>query len=435
MRIVIVGMGYVGCVTAAVFAREGHHVTGVDSNAQKVAMIEDGMSPVLEPGLPELVAEARTDERLRATADLGAAMADADIVFICVGTPSAESGALRSDHVERVAEEIGTALRSTDRTPTIVLRSTVIPQVIEGMIVPAIERRAGSRTGERFGFAVNPEFLREGQSIRDFYEPALTIVGTDDSRAETTLRELYAFLTAPLVVTDRRTAALVKYASNAFHALKVTFANEIGDISRAAGADGREVMRLFCQDRKLNLSEAYLRPGMPFGGSCLPKDVRALVHYARHQDVSASVLGAVLESNRLCTDAFVRRILATGKRRVGVFGMAFKAGTDDVRESPIVAIIEGLLGKGLSVAVYDSRVSLAKLIGANRDFLAEHVPHMANLLRPRLADVLAESEILVIGSAEPEFAQVAELARPEQIVMDLVGLGGAERGPRTARVG
>jgi GDP-mannose 6-dehydrogenase len=421
MNVVVLGMGYVGCVTAAVLAREGHQVVGVDSNPTKVDLLQRGQSPVMEPGLAELVRRGQLAGRLTATTDAGDAFRTADVFILCVGTPSAKNGSLDPSHLEAVAAEVGAGIREHAGFPVIVLRSTALPDIIEDRVVAALERAAGGKVGTRFGFAVNPEFLREGTSIRDFDEPQFTLLGTDEPRSAAILERLYSFLSAPVIVTDRRTAPLVKYASNAFHALKVAFANEIGTISKAAGVDGREVMRIFCLDEKLNTSKAYLRPGMPFGGSCLPKDVRALLHHARSADFPAPVLAATLESNRLQTERCTEEILGNGRVRVGVFGMSFKAGTDDLRESPTLEIVERLIGKGATVAIYDKRVSLAHLLGANREYVDAHLPHIATLLRPTLEEVVADSDVLVIGNGDEEFRRIPELMRPDQTLIDLVG--------------
>jgi GDP-mannose 6-dehydrogenase len=423
MRIAVLGMGYVGCVTAAMLAREGRHrVIGIDRDAGKVEKLARGESPVLEPGLPELIRRATFAGHLAAATEAPPALAEADVIIVCVGTPSADHGGLDAGHLVRAAGDIGAAVATRHDYPVVIMRSTVLPGVLEDEVVPALERTAGGRVDEAFGLVVNPEFLREGSSIADFEHPAFTLIGADDARAAAVVERLYGFLAGvPVVRTDRRTAALVKYASNAFHAMKVAFANEIDAVSRAAGADGRDVMRIFALDRKLNVSASYLRPGMPFGGSCLPKDVRALLHYGRRHDVRVPLLDAVMESNRLRTESCVHAILAHGRARIGVLGLAFKAGTDDLRESPTVEIIERLLGKGAEVAVYDGRVALARLVGANREYLARHLPHVSRLLRPRLEDVAAEAEVLVIGNADPEFHRVPGLLRPGQRLIDLVG--------------
>jgi GDP-mannose 6-dehydrogenase len=422
MKVTVLGLGYVGCVTAAVLAREGHHVSGIDTNPSKVDMLATGQCPVIEPGLPELVRRGRLTGRLTATCDAGRALAEAEVIVICVGTPSAAHGGLDGSAVQRVATEIGTGIAPRSGYPVIVLRSTVLPDTVDDVLVPHLERASGKRLGEGFGVVVNPEFLREGSAIADFDEPQFTLIGTDEPRSAAVIEHLYSFLRAPVVVTSRRTANLVKYACNAFHALKVAFANEIGAVSSAAGVEARDVMQIFCLDRKLNLSGAYLRPGMPFGGSCLPKDLRAILHYGRRHDVALPLLDAVLESNRVQTEACIARILAHGRARVGICGMAFKAGTDDLRESPTVTIVETLLGKGFPVAIYDSRVSLAHLIGANREYVAHHLPHVASLIRPSLGEVIAGADILVIGNGDQEFRNIPQLMRPEQTLIDLVGI-------------
>jgi GDP-mannose 6-dehydrogenase len=424
-------MGYVGCVTAAVLAREGHSVTGVDSNPTKVEMLTRGESPVIESGLPELI--RRTSFAGRLTAATEPSLETADIIVICVGTPSAAHGGLETRFIERVAEQIGAGIADHPGYPVVVMRSTALPEIIEELLLPTLEQRSGKRAGTGFGLAVNPEFLREGSSLEDFDHPQFTLIGADDSRSAATVERLYSFLRkAPTIVTDRRTAALIKYASNAFHAMKVAFANEIGAISKAVGVDGREVMRIFCLDHKLNLSAAYLKPGMPFGGSCLPKDVRALLYHGRRHDVPLQLLGAVMDSNRMHTEACVQTILANGWVRVGVFGLAFKAGTDDLRESPGVEIIEKLLGKGRQISVYDRRVSLSNLVGANRDYLLQHLPHVASLLRESVEEVIAQSDVLVTCARDETFEMIPSLMGPEQVLIDLVGITD-QRGAGRAR--
>jgi len=422
MTVAVLGMGYVGCVTAAVLAREGNDVVGVDIDRRKIALLSRGEAPVLEQGLAELVRETRATGRLQVTSDLPAGLRGAEIIMICVGTPSAGNGSLDTANVERVARQIGAALDPHIDRPVIVLRSTILPGAVENVVVPALAAASTPGNGAGLALVVNPEFLREGQSLRDFYEPEFTLIGTDDAYAESVMRALYAFVSAPMVVTDRRTAALVKYASNAFHAVKVAFANEVAAVSAAAGADGAEVMRIFCLDRKLNLSKAYLRPGAPFGGSCLPKDLRALAYCARRHDLPATIFEAVIESNRLHTEGCIHRIRATRASRVGVLGLAFKAGTDDVRESPMVAIVEGLLAKGVHVAIYDRCISLAGLVGANREYLSKHLPHITSLLRPSLDEVVDGAEVLVVGNSDPEFRHICDRLRSERVVIDLAGL-------------
>jgi GDP-mannose 6-dehydrogenase len=419
MKVVVFGMGYVGCVTAAVLAREGHHVTGVDPDTAKLTMLSQGQSPVLEPGLPELVRRGQLAGRLRATSDAGEALAQADVIIICVGTPSTSSGGLDSVHLERVCEEIGAGIGQRADFPVVLLRSTVLPYAIETVVVATLERASGKRVGKGFGLVVNPEFLREGSSIEDFDKPQFTLLGTEDQRSPAIAQRLYGFLKAPVIVTDRRSAALVKYACNAFHATKVAFANEIGALGEALGVDGREVMRILCLDTKLNVAPAYLRPGMPFGGSCLPKDIRAMLHYARRQDVGLPLLDGVLASNQRRTMESFERIMAHGRARIGIFGLAFKSGTDDLRESPTVAIVEALIGKGKHVAIYDRRVSLAHLLGANRTYVEQHLPHIASILRPTLEQVLEVSDLLVVTNGDDEFRRIPEMMRPDQELIDL----------------
>ncbi len=423
MRVTVLGMGYVGCVTAAILAREGHSVIGVDSNPTKIAMLERGESPVLEPGLPDLVRRAKLAGRLTVSESAEASVERADVAIICVGTPSAASGALDTRYLERVVDQIGAGIRNHAGYPVVVIRSTVFPSIVEELVVARLEKSSGRKVGEGCGVVVNPEFLREGSSLQDFDHPQFTLIGADDDRAAQVVRKMYFFLkSAPFIVSDRRTAALIKYACNAYHALKVAFANEIGAISLAADVNPQEVMRIFCLDQKLNVSAAYLKPGMPFGGSCLPKDVRALVHHGRQLDTPLALLPGILESNRLRTEECVHRILSNGRPRVGIFGLAFKAGTDDLRESPTVEIIERLIGKGAEVAIYDGKVSLANLMGANREYIAEHLPHVAKLLRPTLEEVVRGADVLVIANRDDEFRRVAELIRPDQQLVDLAYL-------------
>jgi GDP-mannose 6-dehydrogenase len=337
MRVSVFGLGYVGCVTAAWLARAGHHVIGVDTNGGKVAMVGAGTSPLVEPGLGELLREVVAAGRLRATTSGAEAIAGSDLALICVGTPSRESGQLDVTAVERVAQEIGRVLRAVPKPYTVVLRSTVLPGTTESVLIPAL---ASGGEPEGLSIAVNPEFMREGSSLRDFAQPPLTLVGCRDARTASLVQELYAGVEAPFAHTSLRTAEMAKYVSNAFHALKVTFANEIGDLCEALGADAQDVMRVFAMDRKLNISEAYLRPGFAFGGSCLPKDVRALLHAARTADLAVPVLGEILPSNERQIQQGINRVLATRRRRVGVLGLAFKPDTDDLRESPMVRLVE-----------------------------------------------------------------------------------------------
>ena len=433
MRVSVFGAGYVGSVTAACLARAGHRVTAVDVNPQKVDLINAGVSPVVEQGLGELLANVVNDGRLRATTSGAEAVASSEAALICVGTPSRSNGRLDVDAVAGVGREIGRALRGRRRPYTVVLRSTVLPGTTEEVLLPSLRDGLGQAAGPPLHVAVNPEFMREGSSLQDFARPPLTLVGCRDSETASRLRSLYAEVESPLIQTDVRTAEMVKYVSNAFHALKVCFANEVADVCEALGADAQKVMQIFLMDRKLSVSEAYLRPGFAFGGSCLPKDVRALLYGARGADVLPLLLGAILPSNEAQVRRGVEAVLATGKRRVGVVGLSFKEGTDDLRESPLVTLVENLIGKGCQVRILDHNISLARLVGANRRYIEEQIPHIAQLMCEDVAELLAHAEVLVLGNAGPAAAQALAVVRPHQVVVDLTrGRLGARPRPQPA---
>lgn len=417
MRVSVFGLGYVGCVTAACLAKAGHQVLGVDINGEKVSMVNAGTSPLVEPGLGDLLHEVVASRRLRATTSTEEAVAGSDVALICVGTPSRDNGQLDITAIQRVAESIGRELRRAGRPYTVVLRSTVLPGTTETILLPALQGGATPLPG--LSVAVNPEFMREGSSLRDFAQPPLTLVGCESKATADTLRDVYAKVEAPFVHAAVRSAEMAKYVSNAFHALKVTFANEIGDLCEALGADPHDVMRIFLMDRKLNVSDAYLRPGFAFGGSCLPKDVRALLHAARTADLAVPVLSEILPSNDRQIQQGVSRVLATRCRRVGVLGLAFKADTDDLRESPMVRLVEALIGKGCAVRILDRNVSIARLGGANRRYIEEEIPHIASLMCEQMDSLLEHAEVLVIGNDDPEIRQAFGKIRPEQLVIDL----------------
>jgi len=427
MRLSVFGMGYVGCVTAACLARAGHEVTGVDVNETKVTMINRAMSPIIEPGLDDLIAAVVRAGRLRATADPLEGIERSDLAMICVGTPGRANGQLSVDALQRVGEEIGRALRGRGTTYTVVLRSTVLPGTTESVLVPALLSGAGAEANTLLKMAVNPEFMREGSSLRDFSQPAFTLVGCEDPGTAALLEILYADVEAPLVQTAVKTAELVKYVSNAFHALKVCFGNEIGDVCAALGVDAQEVMRIFLMDGKLNLSGAYLRPGFAFGGSCLPKDLRALTYAARRADLPVPLLAAILPSNEAQIRRALDAILAERRRRIGVVGLSFKPGTDDLRESPMVTLVETLIGKGCDVRVLDRNVAIARLVGANRRYIEEEIPHIASLMCDSAEDLVAHADVVVIGGAGEETASVLARLREEQVVIDLTR--GAVRSP------
>ena len=420
MTLSVFGLGYVGCVSAACMAKEGHIVIGVDVNAGKVEMINTGTSPIVEAGLGELLSEVVQSNRLSATTDAASAVRDSDVSLVCVGTPSNQNGSLDLSYVVRVCEEIGAALKDKSERHVIVMRSTMLPGTIENVVIPALEKSSGKHAGKDFGVCINPEFLREGSSLKDFYAPPFTLIGSDDEETASILRAIYTSIDAPLFVTPVKTAEMVKYVCNCFHAHKVGFANEIGNICKTLGIDSHEVMEIFCQDTKLNLSPYYLKPGFAFGGSCLPKDLRAINYKARQMDVEAPILSAILPSNRQQVERAVEMVLATGKKRVGVLGFSFKAGTDDLRESPMVALIETLIGKGLQLRIYDRDVSLARLFGANKEYIERQIPHISQLMRASIEEVLDSSDVIVIGNKADEFKNLAGKRRHDHLIIDLV---------------
>ncbi|MBI4169892.1 MAG: UDP-glucose/GDP-mannose dehydrogenase family protein [Acidobacteria bacterium] len=430
MQVSVFGLGYVGCVTAACLARSGHQVTGVDVNEDKVGMINAAVAPVVEPGLEALISDVVRAGRLRATIEARRAIERSEVALICVGTPGRPNGQLEVEAIRRVGLEIGRARAGGASPCAVVLRSTVLPGTTDGVLIPAL--LAGAGDAPPFRVAVNPEFMREGSSLRDFSHPAFTLAGCEDEETAALLRRLYAGVDAPFVRASVRTAELVKYVSNAFHALKVCFGNEIGDVCAAFGTDAREVMRIFLMDRRLNVSEAYLRPGFAFGGSCLPKDLRALLYAARQADLSLPLLSAILPSNENQIREAVEAVLRLRRRRIGVVGLSFKPGTDDLRESPMVALVETLIGKGCDVRILDRSVAIARLVGANRRYIEEEIPHIASLMSRSAEDLLAHAEVIVIGGAGEEAARVLALSRDGQVVIDLTR-GAVQAAERQAR--
>jgi GDP-mannose 6-dehydrogenase len=422
MKLSIFGLGYVGCVSAACFARDGHHVIGVDPNLSKVDIINSGRSPIVEPGVAPLIADAVSAGRLRATSDPLDAVLNSDMSLVCVGTPGNLNGSLDLSSVKRACQQIGEALSSKPRFHVVVIRSTLLPGSVENTVTPALEVYSGKRAGRDFGVGINPEFLREGSSVEDFSSPPFTLIGADSDDVSGPLRKLYSGLTAPAVCVAVREAEMVKYACNCFHALKVTFANEVGNICKALGVDSHRVMEAFCLDTKLNLSACYLRPGFAFGGSCLPKDLRAITYKAKELDVEAPVLSSILVSNRQQVERAVGMVLGTGRRSVGVLGLSFKSGTDDLRESPMVSLIEALIGKGLRVAVYDRDVEMARVFGANKEYIEREIPHISSLMRADLSEVVDSSEVIIIGKKEEEFLALSDRLNNGRMVIDLVRL-------------
>ena len=423
MNVSVFGLGYVGCVTAACLARAGHRVVGVDINEDKVDMLNAARPPIIEAGLEDLLSEVVNSGMLRATTNTADALAGCDVALICVGTPSLPNGRPDLDGIARVGEQIGRRLNGGDRPLTVVIRSTVLPGTAESVLAPALRTGAEYHSRRPLRIAVNPEFMREGSSIKDFEDPPMVLVGADDEAAAGDVCALYETVQAPIVRTSTRTAEIVKYACNSYHGLKVCFANEMADLCDALGADAQEVMRIFAIDRKLNISDAYLRPGFAFGGSCLPKDVRALVWAARSQDLDVPVLSSILPSNEGQIDRAVERVLATHKRKVGVIGLAFKPDTDDLRESPVVALVEQLIGKGCDLRIYDRNVSMARLVGANRRYIEGEIPHISSLLCETPAEVVAHADVIVLGGRTPEAAAARAAAREDQVVIDLTRAG------------
>lgn len=422
MDISIFGLGYVGTVCGGCLASQGHKVVGVDVNPAKVEGMNSGEAPIVEPKLPELFRAAHRAKLLSATTSATEAVHATTISLICVGTPSQANGNLDLSAMERVSEEIGAALRTKTGHHLIVFRSTMLPGSTEDLLLPILESRSGKKAGAGFDVCYNPEFLREGSSVEDFFQPPKIVIGESAAGAGDAMLQLYAGIDAPVIRTSIRIAEMAKYCDNAFHALKVSFANEVGNLCKKMGVDSHDVMAVFCEDQKLNLSAAYLKPGFSFGGSCLPKDLRALNYQARRFDLESPVLRSILESNAAQTRRGVQAITGLGKKRVGFLGMAFKPDTDDMRESPLVELIEALIGKGYFVRIYDRNVSTSRLIGANRRFIDEHIPHLSSLLLEDIQELVREVDVIVIGYSTPEFVAAVASLRPDQVVVDLARL-------------
>jgi GDP-mannose 6-dehydrogenase len=424
-RVAVFGLGYVGTVSAACLASRGSTVIGVDVSPDKVAMVTEGRTPVVEERIGELIAEQVRAGRLTATSDAAAAVAATDMALVCVGTPSTPSGSLLTAYLEQVADEIGEALVGRAERYTVVIRSTMLPTTCEEIVVPRLEAASGLSAGADFGLAVNPEFLREGSSVADFFDPPKTVIGEIDEASGDAVERLYEGLPGPVYRVPLGVAEMIKYADNSFHALKAGFANEMGAVCKALGLDSHAVMDIVTADTKLNISPAYLRPGYAFGGSCLPKDLRALVHRARRADVAIPILESILPSNEGQIDRVFRAIEATGKRRVGLLGLSFKPGTDDLRESPMVALAERLLGRGFELKIYDPQVAVSRLLGANRAYVDQRIPHLSRLMASSARAVVAHAEVVVVGASHPD--ALAELRRADgRIIVDLVRFSGSE---------
>lgn len=420
MKISVFGLGYVGTVSAACLAKAGHTVIGVDPNETKVSLINDGHSPIIEKDVAEIIAAGIGSGHLSATHDAAAAVAASEISLICVGTPSQLNGNLDLSFVRRVCEDIGRALVGKDSYHVVVVRSTMLPGSVGTVVIPTLERASGRSADSDFGICINPEFLREGSAVADYYNPPKTVIGSSDDRAGDLVSTLYEDMSAPLIRTTIAVAELSKYVDNAWHALKVAFANEIGAIGKAVGVDSHDVMNIFIQDEKLNLSSAYLRPGFAFGGSCLPKDLRAINYKAKTLDLDVPLLRSVLPSNRVHIDRAMNLIQAAGNKKVTILGLSFKAGTDDLRESPVLEIVERLLGKGFDIRILDRNVEIASLTGANRDYLLNHIPHISSLLVSDVNAVLEHGDTIVVGNASEEFASIVPGLDSSKQIIDLV---------------
>jgi len=424
MRVSVFGLGYVGAVSCGCFAHDGMDVVGVDLNADKVRMINEGRSPVIEEQIGEMISEAVAAGKLRATRDPEEAVLDTDVSVVSVGTPSKPNGGADLSAVRRVGEQIGDAIGKKAGHHVVVVRSTVMPGTVRALVIPALESASGKKLGDGFGVCFNPEFLREGSSVRDHYDPPFILIGQSSEEDGDIAARLYASVGAEVIRTGIEEAEMVKYVCNAFHALKATFANEIGILAREVGVNGLTVMDIVCKDTKLNISPRYLRPGFAFGGSCLPKDVKALVHKARERDLDLPLLRSIMPSNRMQIDRAIDIILALGRKKVGILGLSFKAGTDDLRESPIVAVTEALIGKGFDIKIYDRNISLARLVGANREYIEKGIPHISSLMTDSITEVVGHAEVLLIGNASSEFAELAQLCKPGQTIIDLAGIDG-----------
>lgn len=423
MKISIFGLGYVGAVSLACLARDGHTVIGVDIDKAKLDLIKAGKTPVVEEGMVDLMANVAASGKLSVTSDVIQAVLDSDVSLICVGTPSAANGSQDQSAIIKIAHDLGRAMRDKSGEHIFVFRSTLVPGTVEDVLLPIVEKESGKRDGEGFHICFQPEFLREGTSIRDYDKPPFTIVGARSEAPVTRLRELFGHLPCEILTTSIRAAETVKYCCNNFHALKITFANETARLCEALGVDAFQVMELVCKDKQLNISPAYLKPGFAFGGSCLPKDLRATMYFAKRHDVEMPMLGNILASNRMHIDHAIAKVLASGRRRVGMIGLSFKTGTDDLRESPLVQVAEQFIGKGLSLLVYDPEVHLSRLLGANRRFIEQHVPHIGSLMRGDIESVVGESDVLVVGLNDTKtFEALAQHVREDQLVLDLVNL-------------
>lgn len=420
-------MGYVGCVSGACFAEMGHKVLGVEPNPVKVDLINSGKSPIVEKDLDGLIAKVVQNGSFTATPDWMRAIQETDLALVCVGTPSRPNGSIDLQFVQRVCKQIGDGLARRNGRFTVVIRSTVMPGTMDTLVIPTLEKASGKKVGRDFGLCMHPEFLREGTSIHDFHNPPKTVIGEYDAESGQVLAGLYQGMPGPVIRTNLRVAEMVKYADNCFHALKISFANEIGNICKQAAIDSHQVMDIFCQDTKLNLSPYYLKPGFAFGGSCLPKDLRAIVHEAKSQDLEVPLLGAILDSNNRQIQKLVDKLLSYKGRSLGFLGLSFKGGTDDLRSSPIVEVIETMLGKGFSIKICDRHVSLARLMGANKEYIEKEIPHLSKLMCGSARELVEQSDVIVISHKDETFAPTLDFLKSGQVVLDLVRIADRNR--------
>lgn len=420
MKISVFGLGYVGTVSAGCLAHDGHEVVGVDPVQAKVDLINSGQSPIIEAEIGEIIAATVKAGSLRAMTDPAKAIRETDLSFVCVGTPSQPNGNLDLRYIRRICEQIGEAVRGKSERHTIVIRSTILPGTMRGIVIPVLEEFSKKKAGVDFGVCNNPEFLREGSAVRDFNSPPKTVIGELEPTSGDLLATLYKRLDAPLIRASLEVAEMVKYVDNCWHALKVGFANEIGNLAKTFGIDAHDVMNIFCQDKRLNISPAYLKPGFAFGGSCLPKDLRALTYKAKINDLQLPILTSILPSNEIQVNRGVQLIMEKGHKRIGVLGFSFKSGTDDLRESPMIEVIERLLGKGHDLRIYDKNVNIASLVGANRDFILNRIPHISRLMVDGIEKVLNHAETIVIGNRDPEFSGVVDKLHDGQHLVDFV---------------
>jgi len=420
MKISIMGLGYVGAVSAACLAKEGHDVIGVDPVGLKVDIINNGQTPIIEKDIAQIIQTAVNQGKLKATTNAITAVEQTELSLVCVGTPSQSNGNIDTSYVKRVCTEIGSALKHKSSRHVVVIRSTILPGTIRTIVIPALEKSSGKIAGRDFGVCNNPEFLREGTAVYDFYNPPKTVIGETDTESGDLLASLYEGLNAPLIRTKIEVAEMVKYVDNVWHALKVGFGNEIGNICKSIGVDSHEVMNIFCSDTKLNISPYYLKPGFAFGGSCLPKDIRAMTYKGKSLDINLPILNAILPSNHAHIENGLHMVIEAGNKNIGFLGFSFKAGTDDMRESPIVEMIERLLGKGYEIKLYDKNVNLAALVGANKDYIMNRIPHIAKLMVNTMDEVIEHAQTIVIGNNSSEFSGIMDTIRKGKKIIDLV---------------